>query len=104
MATIRRLELISDQYYKEKKIFGFCHLYDGQEGCGVGIAAALNHNDPIISGYRIHALALLRNISPFAIFAEMFGKQGGSSKGKGGSMHFYNSKTNFYGGNGIVGD
>lgn len=51
MATIRRMELISDVYYKEKKIFGFCHLYDGQEGCGLGIARGLTFEDPIISGY-----------------------------------------------------
>lgn len=68
------------------------------------MSAALNNNDPIISGYRIHGLAYMRGISPFAIFAEMLGKVGGSSKGKGGSMHYYNSKTNFFGGNGIVGD
>lgn len=71
---MRRMELIADAYYKEKKIFGFCHLYDGQEGCAMGIDAALTHKDPIISGYRIHALAYLRGITPFAIFAEMFGK------------------------------
>lgn len=70
----------------------------------MGIASALNFQDPIISGYRIHGLAYLRGISSFSIFAEMFGKVGGASKGKGGSMHFYNSKNNFFGGNGIVGD
>lgn len=60
--------------------------------------------DPVIGGYRIHGVAYLRGIEPFNLFAEMVGKQGGASKGKGGSMHFYNSKTNFFGGNGIVGD
>lgn len=74
MTTIRRIEIISDQLYKEKKIMGFCHLYDGQEGTGAGIAASLTYDDPIISGYRIHGLAYLRGISPYAIFAEMLGK------------------------------
>lgn len=65
---------------------------------------SLNHEDPIISGYRIHVLAYLRDIPPSQIFAELFGKRMGHSKGKGGSMHLYNWKANFYGGTGLVGD
>jgi pyruvate dehydrogenase E1 component alpha subunit len=104
MVVIRRFELIADQYYKEKKIFGFCHLYDGQEACAVGLGGALEHDDPITGGYRIHGTAIMRGLDTKGMFAELFGRQGASSKGKGGSMHYYNSKRFFYGGNGIVGD
>ena len=64
----------------------------------------MDKDDPVIGAYRIHAVAYLKGISLYGIFAEMLGKSGGATKGKGGSMHFYNSKEHFYGGNGIVGD
>ncbi|TSK98472.1 Pyruvate dehydrogenase E1 component subunit alpha, somatic form, mitochondrial [Bagarius yarrelli] len=81
MQTMRRMELKADQLYKQKIIRGFCHLYDGQEACAMGIEAAINLSDHLITAYRAHG--------------------GGVAKGKGGSMHMY--AKNFYGGNGIVG-
>ncbi len=71
---MRRLEIISDKLYKGKEIFGFCHLYDGQEAIALGMHSALNHQDPLVGTYRIHCTAYLRGISVFEIMAEMLGK------------------------------
>lgn len=103
MVKMRRTELESDRLYKGKMIRGFCHLYDGQESISEGMEAGLTYEDAIISAYRVHTLAIARGATPYQVIAEMCQKKTGSSGGKGGSMHYYNSKNNFYGGNGIVG-
>ncbi|KAJ3036449.1 alpha subunit of pyruvate dehydrogenase [Rhizophlyctis rosea] len=101
MVGIRHLETACDQAYKSKLIRGFCHLSTGQEAVAAGMEAAITKEDAIITAYRCHGFALTRGQSAEAIIAELMGKETGSSRGKGGSMHIFGPE--FYGGNGIVG-
>lgn len=103
MILLRRFEDKCVELYSAAKIRGFMHLYNGEEAVGVGVMQTLTAQDAIVTTYREHAHALLRGISADAIMAEMFGKQEGCSRGHGGSMHLFDAKTRFYGGNAIVG-
>jgi pyruvate dehydrogenase E1 component alpha subunit len=103
MLLIRRFEERSAMLYQNQKIGGFCHLYSGQEACAVGSIGALRPDDYVITAYRDHGHALARGMAPKAGMAEMLGKAAGCSKGKGGSMHFFDAANNFLGGHAIVG-
>jgi pyruvate dehydrogenase E1 component alpha subunit len=104
MQLIRQFESKSEEMYKMAgKIRGFFHVYNGQEAIAAGCMTATNHEDPFITGYRDHGLALAKGMSPIAAMAELYGKATGCSKGKGGSMHLFDKANNFYGGHGIVG-
>ena len=104
MVLIRRFEEKCAQMYGLQKIGGFCHLYIGQESVAVGSIGALNlQTDYVLTGYRDHGHALACGMHPNAVMAELFGKETGCSRGKGGSMHLFDGEKHFYGGNGIVG-
>ncbi|HEX8384869.1 MAG TPA: thiamine pyrophosphate-dependent enzyme, partial [Rubricoccaceae bacterium] len=103
MLLQRRFEERAAQMYGRQKIAGFLHLYIGQEAVSTGAVWGTRPDDPIITAYRDHGLALARGMSPDAGMAELFGREGGSSRGKGGSMHFFDAEHHFYGGHGIVG-
>jgi len=103
MMLIRRFEERCAQSYQQAKIGGFCHLYIGQEAVAVGSIGALRGDDPIITAYRDHGHALARGMNPKYAMAELFGKTTGCSKGKGGSMHFFDKTRHMYGGHAIVG-
>jgi pyruvate dehydrogenase E1 component alpha subunit len=104
MLRIRRFEERAGQLYGMQKIRGFCHLYIGQEAVAAGTISALTPNDPIITAYRDHGMAIARGISTNECMAELFGKVTGCTKGKGGSMHFFSKEKKFFGGHGIVGN
>ena len=103
MLLIRRFEERCAQLYVEGKIGGFLHLYIGQEAVGVGAMSLLRPDDYFITSYRDHGYALARGTDPRLLMAELCGKVTGISRGKGGSMHFYDVPTGNFGGDGIVG-
>ncbi len=103
MLLIRRFEERTLMAYGQNKVRGFCHVYIGQEAIAAGMLTALRPEDPIVTGYRQHGIALMRGLDPKACMAELFGKETGVVKGKGGSMHFFSKEKRYFGGNGIVG-
>ena len=103
MFKIRKFEEKSLQMYGAQKIRGFCHVYIGQEAIAAGLESALIEGDSIVTAYRQHGIALGRGVSCKAAMAELYGKETGIVKGKGGSMHFFHKENNYFGGNGIVG-
>ncbi|WP_267212430.1 pyruvate dehydrogenase (acetyl-transferring) E1 component subunit alpha [Chelatococcus asaccharovorans] len=103
MLLIRRFEEKAGQMYGMGLIGGFCHLYIGQEAVVVGMQAAAKEGDQVITGYRDHGHMLAAGMDAKGVMAELTGRRGGYSKGKGGSMHMFSKEKNFYGGHGIVG-
>jgi pyruvate dehydrogenase E1 component alpha subunit len=103
MLLIRRFEERAGQLYGMGLIGGFCHLYIGQEAVVVGMQAAIEEGDQVITAYRDHGHMLACGMDPNGVMAELTGREGGYSKGKGGSMHMFSREKNFYGGHGIVG-
>jgi pyruvate dehydrogenase E1 component alpha subunit len=103
MLLVRRFEEKAAEMYSQGKIGGFLHLAVGMEASCVGAISVLRPDDYAIAGYREHGHALSKGADPKKCMAELFGKLGGMSKGKGGSMHFFDKERNFLGGTGIVG-
>ena len=103
MLLIRRFEEKAGQLYGMGAIGGFCHLYIGQEAIVVGMQMALKKGDQVITGYRDHGHMLACGMEAKGVMAELTGRHGGYSKGKGGSMHMFSMEKNFFGGHGIVG-
>ena len=103
MLLIRRFEEKAGQLYGMGLIGGFCHLYIGQEAVVTGVQSVAKEGDSIITGYRDHGHMLATNMDPRGVMAELTGRIGGYSKGKGGSMHMFSKEKKFYGGHGIVG-
>ncbi|MFZ1081987.1 MAG: pyruvate dehydrogenase (acetyl-transferring) E1 component subunit alpha [Candidatus Kryptoniota bacterium] len=103
MVLIRRFEEAAAKMYSMQKIGGFLHLYIGQEAVAVGALAAIRDDDYLITAYRDHGHAIARGTDPKLLMAELFGKYTGTSKGKGGSMHFFDVSRNMLGGHAIVG-
>ncbi len=103
MLLIRRFEEKAGQLYGMGLIGGFCHLYIGQEAVVIGMQLAIKPGDEVITGYRDHGHMLACGMDPKGVMAELTGRRGGYSKGKGGSMHMFSVEQNFYGGHGIVG-
>jgi pyruvate dehydrogenase E1 component alpha subunit len=103
MLLIRKFEEKTGQLYIQQKFGGFCHLYIGQEAIVVGTASACQKGDKHMTAYRDHAHPIALGTDPRVLMAELFGRITGCSKGKGGSMHFFDKEKNFMGGHGIVG-
>jgi pyruvate dehydrogenase E1 component alpha subunit len=102
MVLIRRFEEKAGQLYGMGQIAGFCHLYIGQEAVVVGLQAAMEPQDTVITSYRDHGHMLACDMDPKGVMAELTGRSGGYSKGKGGSMHMFSREKGFFGGHGIV--
>ncbi|HXO03911.1 MAG TPA: thiamine pyrophosphate-dependent enzyme, partial [Stellaceae bacterium] len=103
MLLIRRFEERASQMYGMRLIGGFCHLYIGQEAVVTGVQAALKEGDTTVTTYRDHGHMLACGMDPKGVMAELTGRRGGYSHGKGGSMHMFSREKNFFGGHGIVG-
>jgi pyruvate dehydrogenase E1 component alpha subunit len=103
MLLIRRFEEKAGQLYGMGLIGGFCHLYIGQEAVVIGMQMAIKPGDEVITGYRDHGHILACGMDPKGVMAELTGRRGGYSKGKGGSMHMFSVEKGFFGGHGIVG-
>ena len=103
MLVIRRFEEKAGQLYSMGLIGGFCHLYIGQEAVVVGMQAAIDEGDTVVTSYRDHGHMLACGMEARGVMAELTGRIGGYSKGKGGSMHMFSREKNFFGGHGIVG-
>ena len=102
MLLIRRFEETCAELYSATKIRGFLHLYIGEEAVATGVMSALRPDDTVVSTYREHGHALARGVPLDALMAEMFGRQTGCSRGRGGSMHLFHKESNFVGGNAVV--
>jgi len=103
MALIRRFEEKAAEMYALGKVGGFLHLYIGQEAVAVGATSICRPDDYAVSSYREHGHCLAKGSDPRRMMAELFGRMGGLSHGKGGSMHLFDKSVNFLGGHGIVG-
>ncbi len=103
MLQIRRFEERAAQLFGMGHVGGFCHLYIGQEAVVIGVLMTIDKNDCVVTTYRDHGHMIARGLDPKNIMAELTGRSTGYSKGKGGSMHMFSKKNNFYGGHGIVG-
>ena len=103
MLLMRKFEEKAGMLYGQQKIRGFCHLYIGQEACASGAVTALRPGDKWITAYRDHGHPIALGTDPKAVMAELYGKETGTTKGKGGSMHIFDKAVNFIGGHGIVG-
>lgn len=103
MVLSRVFETEAERQYKAAKIGGYCHLSSGQEATSVGVVAAMEDEDILVTGYRSHGFALAKGISADSVMAELFGREDGCAHGRGGSMHLLDVTSNFYGGWGIVG-
>jgi pyruvate dehydrogenase E1 component alpha subunit len=102
MLLIRRFEETCAELYTQQKIRGFLHLYIGEEAVAAGSLPVLEPRDSVVATYREHGQALARGVPATTIMAEMYGKQEGCARGRGGSMHLFDAETRFYGGNAIV--
>lgn len=103
MALLREFEERTAEQYAKGKIWGFCHLYTGQEAVAVGAMSVLTDQDYVVTAYRDHGQAIAKGVDPRRVMAELFGKRTGTSLGRGGSMHLFDADVHFMGGYAIVG-